>query len=151
MINEEKFREQIENAYQIHIMAVRRYYLRYNNLDLSYLPLTVRAFNCLKRAGYNNINDIKDLGSEELINIRNIGNRCYNEIAFYLNELFDRDLSYKQHNVPDFQQNKTRNITDTEEIKYELKKMICMILKDRPSYCTDKTDPIEANAVDYKD
>lgn len=46
------------------------------------LDLSVRSYNCLKRAGYNKISDITDAlaGGVELKDIRNCGTRSVREI-----------------------------------------------------------------------
>ena len=45
------------------------------------LFLSVRSYNCLKRAGVKTVKDILELGSEGLHRIRNLGERCYEEIT----------------------------------------------------------------------
>lgn len=52
------------------------------NLDLS-----VRAYNCLKRAGVVTVRDILDLGPEKLKEVRNLGIKCYREIVGILKAL----------------------------------------------------------------
>lgn len=50
--------------------------------DIENLELTVRAYNCLKRAGYHTVADlVNNIGSEEdLKKIRNCGNTSVKEI-----------------------------------------------------------------------
>ena len=50
--------------------------VRFEELDLS-----VRSFNCLRRAGYVTIGDIVDLTEEEIIHIKNISWKQYDEIG----------------------------------------------------------------------
>lgn len=50
--------------------------IRFEELDLS-----VRAFNCLRRAGYETIGDIVDMTEEEIIHIKNISWKQYDEIG----------------------------------------------------------------------
>lgn len=52
------------------------------NLDLS-----VRAFNCLKRAGINTLGDIEAKGAHGLIRVRNIGRKAFNEVVDKVNSL----------------------------------------------------------------
>lgn len=52
------------------------------NLDLS-----VRSYNCLKRAGVVTVRDILDLGPEKLKEVRNLGIKCYREIVDILKAL----------------------------------------------------------------
>ena len=44
------------------------------------LDLSVRAYNCLKRAGIDTLADLADLSWDELIQIRNLGKNCAKEI-----------------------------------------------------------------------
>ena len=47
---------------------------------LGKLDLSVRSFNCLKRAGINTVGDLLALSEEEIRNIRNMGAKCANEV-----------------------------------------------------------------------
>lgn len=53
--------------------------------------LTVRSFNCLKRAGIDTVNELIDLSEDELENIltqvRNLGRKGFEEIVDKLNEI----------------------------------------------------------------
>lgn len=51
------------------------------DLTLEDLQLSIRAMNCLKRAGINNAGDIADMTWEELQKVRNIGKTCAKEVA----------------------------------------------------------------------
>jgi len=50
--------------------------VRFEELDLS-----VRSFNCLRRAGFVTIGDIVDLTEDEIIGIKNLGWKQYDEIG----------------------------------------------------------------------
>lgn len=50
--------------------------IRFEELDLS-----IRVFNCLRRAGYETIGDIVDLTEEDIIHIKNISWKQYDEIG----------------------------------------------------------------------
>ena len=45
------------------------------------MELSYRAFNCLKRAGINTLDDVISLGSDGLLKIRNLGKKSYDEIV----------------------------------------------------------------------
>lgn len=51
----------------------------YDSLDS--LELTVRSYNALKRAGINAVDELRKLSLEELRNIRNLGQKCFEEIV----------------------------------------------------------------------
>lgn len=48
--------------------------------SLDSLELTVRSYNALKRSGINTIEDLRKLTVEDLRNIRNLGQKCFEEI-----------------------------------------------------------------------
>lgn len=47
---------------------------------LEELYLSVRAFNCLKRAGYNTVKDLVCMSTEDLLLVRNLGRKCALEV-----------------------------------------------------------------------
>lgn len=48
------------------------------------MDLSVRAYNCLKRAGVRTLDDVIRLGSDRLLEVRNLGKKCYDEIVWIL-------------------------------------------------------------------
>ena len=59
-----------------------------NNPDMPIedMDLSVRAFNCLKRAGITTLDDLRHIKPSELMNIRNLGAGCVREIKNKLGE-----------------------------------------------------------------
>ncbi len=57
------------------------------NTTVEELNLTVRSYNCLKRAGYNTVKDIIKKASPDLIKIRNLGRRGQEEIVRKIHSL----------------------------------------------------------------
>lgn len=51
----------------------------YDTLDS--LELTVRSYNALKRAGINTIDELRKQSIDDLRNIRNLGQKCFEEIV----------------------------------------------------------------------
>lgn len=51
------------------------------SIDLEDLDLSVRAYNSLKRAGYNTIDDIINADLDELAKTRNLGKRSFDEVV----------------------------------------------------------------------
>ncbi|MGI6550875.1 MAG: DNA-directed RNA polymerase subunit alpha C-terminal domain-containing protein [Syntrophomonadales bacterium] len=47
---------------------------------ISDLDLSVRSFNCLKRAGKNTLRDIVEMTEDDLLQIRNLGRKSAEEI-----------------------------------------------------------------------
>ena len=58
------------------------------------LNLTVRSYNCLKRAGIESVKELTDRTEEEMMNLKNLGKKSYNEIADKVKEL---DLRFKEY------------------------------------------------------
>lgn len=59
-------------------------------MTIEELDLSVRSFNCLKRAGINTVGELTQKTSEEMMKIRNLGKKSMEEIQQKLDEL---DLS----------------------------------------------------------
>ena len=59
------------------------------DLEVEVLDLTVRPYNCLKRAGCNTVRDIitKYPTMDKVYNIRNLGRKSLEEIIFKLSKL----------------------------------------------------------------
>jgi DNA-directed RNA polymerase sigma subunit (sigma70/sigma32) len=57
------------------------------NSDISELDLSVRSYNCLKRARINTIKELSELTHEKLMKIRNLGRKSQKEIIEKLREL----------------------------------------------------------------
>lgn len=55
--------------------------------DLDELELSVRAYNCLKRAGINTFSELAHMSDGELKHVRNLGQRCYDEVKQKMKEL----------------------------------------------------------------
>lgn len=77
------------------IMHYRGFYGRYSNsndvpdfvtpvTEIGVLNLSVRSENGLRRAGINTIGDLEKMTTKELLGIRNLGKRSYDEIVSML-------------------------------------------------------------------
>jgi len=56
------------------------------------LELSVRSFNCLKRAGLNTVEDLTNKSEEEMIKVRNLGRKSLDEV---IGKLASLGLSFK--------------------------------------------------------
>ena len=56
------------------------------NVPVERLDLSSRTLNCLKRAGINKVGEVLDRSKAELMNIRNFGEKSYNELYDKLRE-----------------------------------------------------------------
>lgn len=51
------------------------------------LEFSVRSYNCLKRSGINTIEDLLNKTEEEMLKVRNLGKKSYDEVISRLNDL----------------------------------------------------------------
>ena len=51
------------------------------------MDLSVRSFNCLKRAGINTVEDLISKSEEEMMKVRNLGRKSLEEVLAKLKEL----------------------------------------------------------------
>jgi DNA-directed RNA polymerase, alpha subunit, bacterial and chloroplast-type len=56
-------------------------------MTIEELDLSVRAFNCLKRAGINTVQDLVDKSPEEMMKVRNLGKKSLEEVMEKLGSL----------------------------------------------------------------
>ena len=56
-------------------------------LDIGEMDLTVRSFNCLKRAGIDSIAKLMLMSEDDLMKVRNLGRKSFEEVVRKLNEL----------------------------------------------------------------
>ena len=59
------------------------------NLDVTIdeLELSVRSYNCLKRAGINTVKDLTSKTEDEMIKVRNLGRKSLDEVIEKLNSM----------------------------------------------------------------
>ncbi|MEG2834284.1 MAG: DNA-directed RNA polymerase subunit alpha C-terminal domain-containing protein, partial [Ruthenibacterium sp.] len=51
------------------------------------LDLSVRSFNCLKRAGINTVEDLINKSEDEMMKVRNLGRKSLEEVIAKLQSL----------------------------------------------------------------
>ena len=61
-------------------------------MSIDELELSVRSFNCLKRAGINTIGELTGKSYDEMLKIRNLGKKSLDEVVAKLETL---DLHFK--------------------------------------------------------
>ena len=65
-------------------------------IDVGDLGLTKRAYNCLIRAGINNLDDLANMTEEQLRKVRNLGNSSFEEIVAKMREF---GISFKTEEI----------------------------------------------------
>ena len=61
------------------------------DMTIEELDLSVRSFNCLKRAGINTVEDLINKTEEEMMKVRNLGKKSLDEVINKLHS-FGLDL-----------------------------------------------------------
>ena len=56
-------------------------------MSIEDLELSVRSFNCLKRAGISTVEDITNMTESEMMKVRNLGKKSLDEVTFKLHSL----------------------------------------------------------------
>ncbi|MBQ7793885.1 MAG: DNA-directed RNA polymerase subunit alpha [Clostridia bacterium] len=62
-------------------------------MSIEDLDLSVRSYNCLKRAGINTVEDLANKTEEEMMKVRNLGRKSLDEVKFKLHGL---DLALRE-------------------------------------------------------
>ncbi|OOB78011.1 MAG: DNA-directed RNA polymerase subunit alpha [Epulopiscium sp. Nuni2H_MBin001] len=78
-----------ENAKNAEIMVIKEDDSKEKTLEMTIeeLDLSVRSFNCLKRAGINTVEDLINKTEEEMMKVRNLGRKSLEEVFHKLREL----------------------------------------------------------------
>ena len=84
-----------DEAYDTEIMVVKDDDGKEKVLEMSVedLDLSVRSFNCLKRAGINTVGDLANKTEDDMMKVRNLGRKSLDEVIAKLNSL---DLSLRK-------------------------------------------------------
>ena len=56
-------------------------------MTIEELDLSVRSFNCLKRAGINTVEDLINKSEDEMMKVRNLGRKSLEEVMAKLDSL----------------------------------------------------------------
>ena len=57
------------------------------DMTIEELDLSVRSFNCLKRAGINTVADLLDKSEEDMMKVRNLGRKSLEEVIWKMASL----------------------------------------------------------------
>lgn len=68
------------------------------NMTIEELDLSVRSFNCLKRAGINTVDDLINKSPDEMMRVRNLGKKSLEEViiklqSYGLNFMDEKELN----------------------------------------------------------
>ena len=73
------------------------------DIPIEEMNLSVRSFNCLKRAGINTSGDLFDKTEAELMKVRNLGKKSLREVLIKRKELSNCDIPQKVTYKYDYQ------------------------------------------------
>ena len=78
-----------EEKYSENIMVEKEDSIRENLLEMTIeeLDLSVRSFNCLKRAGINTLGDLINHTEEDMMKVRNLGRKSLDEVELKVKSL----------------------------------------------------------------
>ena len=78
-----------ENAQHAEVMSIKEDDKKDEILDMSIdeLELSVRSYNCLKRAGINTVKELTNKTPDEMMKVRNLGRKSLEEVLAKLKEL----------------------------------------------------------------
>lgn len=76
-----------ENAKTAEIMVEKEDKEKVLEMNIDELELSVRSYNCLKRAGINTVEELCNRTSEDMMKVRNLGRKSLEEVLAKLKEL----------------------------------------------------------------
>ena len=75
---------QTESAREAALASLPKPDIKPEDITLEELELSVRSYNCLKRAGMNTLRDVAEMTFDELCHVRNLGKKSVDEISCML-------------------------------------------------------------------
>ena len=84
-----------ETAQNVQVMVEKEETHKEKTLEMTIeeLDLSVRSYNCLKRAGINTVKELTDRTVSDMMKVRNLGQKSLEEIKLKLNDL---GVSFRQ-------------------------------------------------------
>ena len=76
-----------ENAKNAEVMIEKEDDEKVLEMSIDELELSVRSYNCLKRAGINTVEELTNKTSEDMMKVRNLGRKSLDEVLAKLKEL----------------------------------------------------------------
>ena len=85
-----------ESAREAALASLPKLDIKPEDITLEELELSVRSYNCLKRAGMNTLHDVAEMTFDELCNVRNLGKKSIDEICAVLTKYGIRLRAYDE-------------------------------------------------------
>ena len=72
---------------EMEIMTMDDSHEKILGMGIDELELSVRSYNCLKRAGINTVEELCKMSSEDMMHVRNLGRKALEEILQKLKDM----------------------------------------------------------------
>ena len=88
-LSSDNFKNAAENAKTAEVMVQKEDNQKERVLEMNIdeLELSVRSYNCLKRAGINTVEELTNRTPEDMMKVRNLGRKSLEEVVAKLKEL----------------------------------------------------------------
>lgn len=91
-----------------------------DDLTIDEVEMSVRLHNCLKRAGINTVGELREMRREDLMKIRNLGWKCYEEI---IDLLASMGLTLRDGQKPSRYSEQLQNLIGLRDVKEQVRKI----------------------------
>lgn len=91
-----------------------------DNLLLDELDLSMRTFNCLKRAGIHTVGDLRKMSREDLAKVRSLGRESQEEVKY---KLASMGLTLQGEQEPPSCSNQLRELIGLKDVKEQVRKI----------------------------
>ncbi|MCH5268504.1 MAG: AAA family ATPase [Lachnospiraceae bacterium] len=122
------------------LKQVRQKLAEYENslIGIEELDLSVRAYNCLKRAGIRTVGDLQEMTNEDLAKVRNLGRKSMEEIWQKLGEL---QVSFSmEEEAEDTGMERLNELIGLADVKAQIKRIVNFAKMKRDMRENGKTD-----------
>jgi hypothetical protein len=112
---------------------------------LEELGLQVRSYNCLKRSGIENLQQLLEMSDDDFMKVRNLGRKSYEEIKDKLN-YYEEGMDIDGHITIEFEQNNEKTVykfigEDNEKIVKAIYQIIFCNIKNGKNIFNSKYSP----------
>ena len=92
-------------------------------MSINDLELSVRSYNCLKRAGVHSVRQLQSMSEKDLMGIRNLGRKSLEEIKHRLEEAQVQMLGTTTSLQAKTYMDMLDNLVGLEDVKAQIKKI----------------------------
>ena len=91
-----------------------------DDLSIEELDLSVRSFNCLKRAGINTVGELRRMSRDDLMKVRNFGRKSQEEV---IQKLASMSLTLRDEQEPPKSSDLLRELIGLKDVKEQVRKI----------------------------